>query len=152
MQCGSLGHWRKLCAVQSSPLLNLTTFPTHILTRLRFWQKDKRVNRTGSRGDSCLGTPRGSHFCAGPIFVHQAIIKLAHGRVPSGMYSSIYMWTNKEKLTKVVTEIFIVVVLWGSTTRLHCRKIRKRQFLFQKIPGVLNGRERIQGSFLRGVA
>lgn len=35
-----------LCAVESSPLLKVTTLPTHILTRLPFRQEERRVNRT----------------------------------------------------------------------------------------------------------
>lgn len=44
-----------------------------------------------------------------------------------------HMWDQEGKINQSCCWNNIVVLLWGSTTRLHCRKTQKRHVVFKKL-------------------
>lgn len=147
MQHGSLGYWRKLCPLCCS---KLSSSPFDIA----YPHPDCCFDRKKERGENrILGwwlswhTQRFTFLCR--FCVCSSNCHKASTWQSSFQHMLLNIHVDQQGKTDQSCCWNTVVVLWGSITRLRCWKNMGKAVLVQKYIQVLNGRQRIQRSFLR---
>lgn len=100
-----------LSAVQSYPFW----IQQHCLHT--FWLDCLLDGRAGGQTEQVVLTHLMQSCFSSDCVCSSSPMKFIHSRVPSSTYSSTHMWTNKGRLTTVLTETLLPYI-WGNLTRL----------------------------------